>query len=368
MPPEPTTIVYKRVQDVELYIDVYPPEAGAQDSAPAPAIVYFHGGGLTVGDRTSWFPQWLYERAARAGIAFISADYRLLPSSTGHDILADVVDLFAFLASGDLSASGCSVDAQRLVAVGTSAGGYCCFLAAMHATPQPAAILSLYGLGGDFLTPYFLTPKDKPFFLGRELLDPADFAPLMHPACHALPPVGGSPLTYHGPDSPTPGYPSNPRMQLTRVYLQEGTCLDYIAGAHAPSLSAALRPLVVPEQPLTDAERAGDLAAGRTARAEKVARLRAALPERVHALFPQLRVTRAWPRVFFAHGEADSAVHVQDAVHLCGLLRDAGVRAELRVVPGEEHSFDYQKGAEEKFGGGGLFDEAFGFVTEAVGV
>lgn len=83
-----------------------------------------------------------------AGFAVISADYRLLSPSTGHDVLDDIVDLFAFLARTKQLGT-VQVDSTRLVAAGNSAGGLCAFLAAIHANPKPRAILSMYGLGGE---------------------------------------------------------------------------------------------------------------------------------------------------------------------------------------------------------------------------
>lgn len=85
---------------------------------------------------------------AAAGFAVISADYRLLSPSTGHDVLDDIVDLFAFIARTKLLGT-VQVDSTRLVAAGNSAGGLCAFLAAVHANPKPRAILSMYGLGGE---------------------------------------------------------------------------------------------------------------------------------------------------------------------------------------------------------------------------
>jgi acetyl esterase/lipase len=87
-------------------------------------------------------------RTTAAGLAFISADYRLLPPSTGHDVLKDVVDLFAFLARTPMLGN-VLLDGTRLAVAGASAGGMCAFLAAVHANPRPRAVLSLYGLGGD---------------------------------------------------------------------------------------------------------------------------------------------------------------------------------------------------------------------------
>ena len=54
----PSTIAYKQLGDLTLYIDVYPPTT-TTGPGPVPAVVFFHGGGMTVGDRKSWFPTWL---------------------------------------------------------------------------------------------------------------------------------------------------------------------------------------------------------------------------------------------------------------------------------------------------------------------
>lgn len=54
----PTTVTYKKLGDLTLHIDVYPPTP--RFDAPVPAVVYFHGGGMTAGDRASWFPTWLH--------------------------------------------------------------------------------------------------------------------------------------------------------------------------------------------------------------------------------------------------------------------------------------------------------------------
>jgi len=75
--PGPVTLVYKTVDgrnptskggpsEIPLRLDVYPPDphlnrtsTSGGDGVGVPAVVYFHGGGLLVGDRKSWFPEWL---------------------------------------------------------------------------------------------------------------------------------------------------------------------------------------------------------------------------------------------------------------------------------------------------------------------
>ena len=66
-------------------LPISPYGAGAVDlylpvgvSAP-PVIVYFHGGGLEGGDRTS--DRELYMDAAQNGVAVAAADYRVYPEA-----------------------------------------------------------------------------------------------------------------------------------------------------------------------------------------------------------------------------------------------------------------------------------------------
>ncbi|KAI9445673.1 alpha/beta-hydrolase [Lactarius psammicola] len=344
----PATFAYKQLGDLTLYIDVYPPTIDSFN--PVPAVVFFHGGGMTVGDRTSWLPKWLCRRTTAAGLAFISADYRLLPPSTGHDVLKDVVDLFAFLARTPTLGT-MHLDGERMAVAGSSAGGMCAFLAAIHANPRPRAVLSLYGLGGDVFSPHFLIPKTAPFFLGYELLDPAQFTAYLYPASAAQAPTAQSLPAYHGRDSATPGLPSNPRMPLARLWLQLGMYLDYWTGAHTPSLSDALRALLP-----ADGEH--------TERAELDARFAKALPPSEHAIFPQLLVTSDWPRVLLVHGSEDSAVPADSSRAMYDRLRAAKVETVLRIVDGSEHSFDLKDGAEKTFSG--LFDEAVEFLRAAL--
>ncbi len=55
-----STIVYKTIGDLKLHFDLYHPRLETHpQSAKVPAVIYFHGGGLTVGNRKSWFPYWL---------------------------------------------------------------------------------------------------------------------------------------------------------------------------------------------------------------------------------------------------------------------------------------------------------------------
>ncbi|KAG1791828.1 Alpha/Beta hydrolase protein [Suillus plorans] len=334
----PLTFSYKEVDGIRVLLDVYlPPDDVDQQFSQQviqyrPAVVYFHGGGLTVGNKRSWFPTWLKSRLLARGIIFISADHRLIPPGTGYDVLADVKDAIAFVA-GDLnvqldqeladlgSGSRFRIDPTSIGVAGTSAGGFCAYLCAIYAVPKPKVVLSLYGMGGDFLTDQYLTPKTQSFLRGREMLDPAQFSEYIHPFNH-LQSTSDSPLVYHPQSYHIPGYPANPRMLISRLYLQLGVALDYITGQHEPSLSVALRKAIHTEDPFDEA-----------------------LISDHKIIFPQFNVTSDWPATYLIHGTNDTAVLLRESRNLHSLLLKAGVEVVLEELPGREHSFDYQPGA-----------------------
>ncbi|KIK41933.1 hypothetical protein CY34DRAFT_84478 [Suillus luteus UH-Slu-Lm8-n1] len=332
------TFTYKEVDGIRVLLDVYlPPDEVDQQftrQVTRPAVVYFHGGGLTVGNKRSWFPTWLKSRLSARGIIFISADYRLTPPGTVYNILADVKDAIAFVA-GDLnvqldqelaslgSGSHFRIDPTSIGVAGTSAGGYCAYLCAIYAVPKPKVVLSLYGMGGDLLTDQYLAPKTQPFLRGRELLDPAQFSEYMHPF-DSLKSTSDSPLVYHSQSYHIPGYPANPRMLISRLYLQLGVALDYITGQHEPSLSATLRKAIHIEDPFDEA----------------------LISDHHKIIFPQFNVTSDWPPTYLIHGTSDTAVLPRESRNLHTLLLKAGVEVVLEELSGREHSFDYQPGAE----------------------
>jgi len=96
------------------------------------------------------------DRVLEKGYLFISADYRLLPEATGHDILEDVKDVFSFITKETTTFNDgkggpvWKVKKDAIIASGASAGGFCAYLAAIHAEPKPISVLTIYGVGGDF--------------------------------------------------------------------------------------------------------------------------------------------------------------------------------------------------------------------------
>ncbi|KAI8971171.1 alpha/beta-hydrolase [Trametes punicea] len=378
VPGDALTLTYKTVDGLAIYVDLYPPRDAPGAPTELPSVVYFHGGGLAVGNRQSWFPFWLHRRVTDSGMVFISADYRLIPPSTAHEILDDVKDLFVFLEhevndriqkewlAESRAGLPFRINPHALAVSGGSAGGLCAYLAAIHASPKPNAILSLYGMGGDMLTPQYLIPKNVPFMLGREQLNPKDFAEYLYPASQALQPTSDSPLAYHSPTYRIPGFPANPRMLLGRLYRQLGTCLDYYTGCHNPSLSASLRAHLKGRGNEDGDDKALPVQLS-DPQAVLSEQLRQCIPTAHRHLFPQCMVTSDFPPTLLIHGSADTAVLVEESRNLELLLRSVGVPVELMVIEGKEHAFDYEPNAEEEFGQpGGLFDHAVGFLKEHV--
>ncbi|KAH7885514.1 alpha/beta-hydrolase [Phlebopus sp. FC_14] len=348
------TFAYKYADDKPIFLDAFLPDDGTDGAIHRPVVIYFHGGGLTVGNKKSWFPSWLQTRLTGHGCFFITADYRLMPPSNGHEILDDIRDVFDFVAnklnglldgntgqhnstSGMRSASNCRIDSQAIGVAGTSAGGLCAYLAAVHASPKPKVLLSMYGMGGDFLTSHYLTPKSEPFFRMRQLLDPASFPTFLYPGSTALNLTSDSDLSY----DPSAGYPTNPRMLLGMLYLQLGTYLDYYLGEHEPSLSATLRSKMT------------------RGSSDDLYQL---VPEKHKGLFPQLNVTADWPPTCFVHGSSDTAVKVSESDNMDRLLQEKDIKTLLIKLNNAEHSFDYQEDAEKVYAD--VFDRAVGFLLD----
>jgi acetyl esterase len=102
----------------DIPIRLYRP-AGSSAAEQLPVLVYFHGGGWTIGnlDSHDGTCRWL---ANRAGVAVASVDYRLGPE---HIFPAAVDDCWAATQWVAANAAELGLDADRLVVGGDSAGG-----------------------------------------------------------------------------------------------------------------------------------------------------------------------------------------------------------------------------------------------------
>jgi acetyl esterase/lipase len=113
-----------------------------------------------------WFQSWLRDYALHHNAVVVAPNHRLLPESTGLDVLSDINDFWSWLQTDlqpylDKSAPGTKVDMTKVLAAGESAGGY---LAVQSALSNPgglikAAIASFPVL--DIKAPWFAEPYEK---------------------------------------------------------------------------------------------------------------------------------------------------------------------------------------------------------------
>ncbi|KAK0436996.1 Alpha/Beta hydrolase protein [Armillaria borealis] len=101
---KPQEIVFKRVDGLDIVMDVYVPESATPES-PAPVVLWWHGGGLLQGTRKAASPHHLRSPSSH-NLCFISADYRLAPQTKFPAILSDCKAAIDFLFTPDGSSAG----------------------------------------------------------------------------------------------------------------------------------------------------------------------------------------------------------------------------------------------------------------------
>lgn len=69
--------------------------------------------------------------------------------------MKDIQDIFSFLVKIDIKDAHhgtFKINPDAMAVAGSSAGGLCAYLAAVHCIlPKPKGIVSMYGMGGNFL-------------------------------------------------------------------------------------------------------------------------------------------------------------------------------------------------------------------------
>ncbi|MDP9601060.1 UNVERIFIED_ORG: acetyl esterase [Variovorax paradoxus] len=164
----------------------------APSSAVLPVLIYFHGGGFTVGNiRTH--DTLCRVLSAKSGCAVMSIDYRLAPAHKFPTASNDAWDAFQFIAKEGASLG---LDPSRLAVGGDSAGGtlaaVCAILARDAGLPLSLQMLIYPGTTAHQDTASHLRHVDGPlltkamidFFFSQYVNTPADrddwrFAPLL---------------------------------------------------------------------------------------------------------------------------------------------------------------------------------------------
>jgi alpha-L-fucosidase 2 len=112
-------------------------------TADRPIALLVHGGGWEAGDRVTYIAP-LFEPLAKAGIPWVSIDYRLTPDVRHDGQLDDLRRAIAFVRARARALGG---NPERIVLVGESASGQMAALLASEDAGQPlAAVVSFYGV------------------------------------------------------------------------------------------------------------------------------------------------------------------------------------------------------------------------------
>ena len=97
-----------------------------------------------MGDRRG-IDRTLLGELVKAGYVVVSIDYRLAPETKLATILEDVKDAFAWVRGEGPKKFGARAD--RIVVLGSSAGGYLTLTSGYLIEPRPAALVSFWGYG-----------------------------------------------------------------------------------------------------------------------------------------------------------------------------------------------------------------------------
>lgn len=155
-PARPKTMVYKRIGDRELKVDVFWPAGRAEETA-RPAIAFFHGGGWVFGDRSVYHGA--CRRYADKGFVTLAFEYRLSRNADGsypHPKITpveSVMDARSAIRWMRAEAKTLGMDPDRISAWGRSAGGQLVWACALcegldekgddlRVSPVPNAVLS----------------------------------------------------------------------------------------------------------------------------------------------------------------------------------------------------------------------------------
>lgn len=160
-------------------LDIYYPEK----VKGFPTIVWFHGGGLSGGDKTQEYPHLLKEN----GVCIVNANYRMYPDAKCPDYIEDAAAAVAWTFKNIEKYGG---DPELIFVSGHSAGGYLTSMVGMDKKWLSAhdvdadMIAGLLPLSGHVIT-HFNIRKERGIPNGQPVVD--EFAPMYHVRADAPP-------------------------------------------------------------------------------------------------------------------------------------------------------------------------------------
>ncbi|KAJ9203992.1 hypothetical protein DTO166G4_7017 [Paecilomyces variotii] len=296
------TFAYKNIQGKPLELDVI--VADEKPSQAQPAILFYHGGYLITGDRHH-APRWLIQAALKRRWAFISADYRTLPESTGFELAEDLFDAYKFVTKKLNTEIPNLVDPTRLIVAGSSGGGYCSILGAVRfKDPAPVAVLPIYPMGD---------PTSEKWTIGKHWTKHLSASATEETIKEMNQRIADKEIStgQRFPADPKgPNFENHNRWRYVRAILESGLYVDYLTGVKG--LGAAI------------AEKGKD-----------------AIPENARELFPKdFSITKDLPPLIVVHGLEDRQVPHEDGEAIVQKSREAGVNVTYFPVEGADHDFD----------------------------
>ncbi|CEN62140.1 hypothetical protein ASPCAL08779 [Aspergillus calidoustus] len=286
------TITYKSLGSLDLPMDIYLPK----DVKNAPVLLWFHGGGLLQGRRDLISPHMRRNVQTRGYIA-ISADYRLAPQVPVNEIFEDVKDCIHFIRNDLASVLSKEktefegiIDSTRLAVSGSSAGGYLTLLAGLYIDPKPQVIVPIYPIT-DPLGTFFTNPQPAP--KGRYAASRDEMAAHLDRSAPAIASSGK--------------VPEDPRSHMY-VYMLRTASLAELWGI------------------------GGDVSA----------------TEQERWRIPRQIYEHGLPPAYILHGDKDTAVGVEQADEVAGVMVGLGLNVKYERVHGADHFLDNGEGYENE--------------------
>jgi len=132
------TCIFKTVNDVPIYVDLYTPISGQKSGldGTAPIMLFIHGGGWMASNRDD-YSRPIFQHFLNSGFVIASMDYRLVPESSIFHQFEDVRDMEGWLenelpyelgeSQHDTGIEVRKIDGvskRKIVVVGASAGAH----------------------------------------------------------------------------------------------------------------------------------------------------------------------------------------------------------------------------------------------------